>query len=419
MSLHKRVGQVREIYHEYPQHFWALVGARFIDALGGFLLFPFFTLYVTSKFGVGMTEVGLLFGIFSLTNVLGSTAGGALADRLGRRVMVLSGLVLSAIITLMMGLINDLRLFYGVALIVGVFANIGGPASQAMIADLLPEEKRVQGFGIFRVVFNLAATIGPAIGGFLASRSYLSLFIIDAVASTITAVLVYRLIPETKPETSPDQPPESTGQTFRGYARVLRDRRYMFFLIASMLMVSVYMQMSGTLAVYLRDFHGIPEQGFGYILSLNAGMVVLFQFAITRRIEGRPPFLIMAVGTLLYVIGFSMYGLVAVYALFLVAMAIITVGEMLTAPVGQALVAQMAPDDMRGRYMAVYGFSWMIPNALGFYLAGLVIDNLDPRWLWYVAGFIGLIAASAFYFMHLREVAQAKRIPLPATAQEA
>ena len=124
----------------------------------------------------------------------------------------------------------------------------------------------------------------------------------------------------------------------------IRDR----FIGACILMTAVYMQMNTTLSVYLRDIHSVSEQGFGYILSLNAAMVVLFQFAIARRITRYRPLIVMAAGTLLYAIGFGMYGFVSTYVLFLAAMVIITIGEMLTAPTSQALVAELAPEDMRG-----------------------------------------------------------------------
>jgi MFS family permease len=80
-------------------------------------------------------------------------------------------------------------------------------------------------------------------------------------------------------------------------------------------------------------------------------------------------------------------------------MVIITIGEMLVSPVGQALVARFAPEAMRGRYMAVFGFSWVLPSAVGPLLAGLVMDNADPRWVWYAAGLIGLAAAGAFAWL--------------------
>lgn len=398
-SSTKRLKRLRGIYTEYPRQFWVLVVATFIDRLGGALLFPFFTLYITRKFGVGMTQVGIIFGLFSISGVVGSMIGGALTDRLGRKGMLLFGLVMSGLSSLLMGVINSIELFFVTTLFVGLLADAGGPAQQAMVADLLPEEKRAQGFGILRVVFNLAVTIGPLIGGLLASQSYLLLFICDAVASLITAGIVYLALQETRPTSVEHQPQEAMAQTFGGYLRVLRDFAFTWFLGVSMLMVLVYIQMNTTLAVYLRDTHGVPERYFGYILSLNAGMVVLFQFPIARWVTKYRPLIIMAVGTWLYAVGFAMYGFVSTFGLFLLAMAIITIGEMFVAPVGQAIVTRLAPEDMRGRYMAVFGFSWVIPSAVGTLLAGLVMDNADPRWVWYAAGIIGLLAAGAYYLM--------------------
>lgn len=401
-NLTKRLKRIRGIYDEYPRQFWVLVLGTFIDRLGGALLFPFFTLYITRKFGVGMTQVGVIFALFSISGVVGSMFGGALTDRLGRKGMLVFGLVMSAMSTLLMGLVNVIELFFVATLLVGLLANAGGPAQQAMVADLLPEEKRAQGFGILRVVFNLAVSIGPIIGGLLASQSYLILFICDAVASLITAGIVYLALHETRPTSAEDKPEQTLAQTFGGYLDVVRDVIFVWFLSASALMVLVYMQMNTTLAVYLRDTHGISVQFFSYILSLNAAMVVVFQFPITRWISKYRPLIVMTVGTWLYAVGFALYGLVSNYVLFLVAMVIITVGEMFIAPVGQAIVARLAPEEMRGRYMAVFGFSWVIPSAVGPLLAGLVMDNADPRWVWYAAGIIGLIAAGAYYLLEWR-----------------
>lgn len=396
------IERLRGVYKEYPRQFWVLVLGAFIDRLGGALMFPFLTLYVTRKFEVGMTQVGVLFLIFSTSSVVGSMIGGALSDRLGRKGILIFGLVTSALASLLMGLVGRIELFFAVMLAVGLLANSGGPAQQAMVADLLPKNKRSEGYGILRVVANLAFTIGPMLGGFLAMQSYLLLFISDAVASSITAVIVFLAIRETRPARQAGESEPGMAQTFGGYLNVLRDSPFLWFMSASILMVLVYIQMNTTLPVYLRDVHSVPERAYGYILSLNAGMVVLFQFPITRRLNQYRPLVVMSVGTLLYAVGFAMYGLVSVYALFLLAMVIITIGEMLVSPVGQALVAQFAPEDMRGRYMAVYGFSWVVPAATGPLLAGLVMDNADARWLWYIAGVIGLAAAAAYYLLELQ-----------------
>ena len=402
MFFQKPLKRMHDTYAEYPRQFWILVMSRFIDQLGGALVFPFLTLYITRKFHASMTEVGVIFGIVAASGFVGSILGGALTDRLGRKGMVIFGLLSSAAVNLMLAFVTNIELVYVGALFIGLFGNSAGPAHGAMVADLLPEEKRSQGFGILRVVFNLAATIGPAIGGLLAARSFLLLFVCDAVSSTITAIIVALALQETKPEAAEDEPEQTMTETFGGYKDVLRDATFMLFVGAFVLLTFVYMQMHTTLAVYLRDSHGIPAQGFGYLLSMNAAMVVLFQFAVTRRIAKYKPLAIMAVGTLLYAVGFGMYGFASTYALFIVAMIIITIGEMFVAPHSQAMVSKFSPDDMRGRYMAIFGISGGIPWGVGPLVAGLIMDNADPRWLWYAAGLLGLVAAGSFALLQRR-----------------
>ncbi|MDZ7844225.1 MAG: MFS transporter [Anaerolineales bacterium] len=401
------LSKIRTIYQEYPPIFWGILGAMFIDRLGGALIFPFFALYITAKYGVGMTQVGILFTIISTTTVAGSLMGGALTDKFGRKAIIIFGLIVSAASTLLLAFAPSLKVIYAAGAIVGLFGHVAGPAHQAMIADVLPEKKRADGFGLLRVIANLAVTLGPAIGGLLAAQSYTLLFIIDVITSTITALIFFLFIPETKPaaeikegETEPTE--QSLMETLGGYWTVLQDKLYLVFMFGSLLMVMAYMQMNSTLSVFLRDMHGVSDQGYGFILSLNAGMVVLFQFMITRRIKHIPPMITMVVGTLFYAVGFTLYGFIGVYWLFLVAMVIITIGEMIVSPTGQALVAAFSPVEMRGRYMAVYGFTWTIPSAIGPLGAGLIMDNYNPNWVWYGSGIILLFAAGIYTLLHLK-----------------
>jgi MFS family permease len=388
------------VFKEYPGTFWTLIGALFIDRLGGALIFPFLALYLTSKFAIGMTEVGTLFAIISICSFIGSLLGGALTDKFGRRKLMIFGLIASATSTLIIGLANDMRIIYLGSILVGLLSDVGHPATQAMVTDLLPEEKRLDGFGILRVVANLAVTIGPAIGGIIAAKSFVWLFIIDAIASTITALIVFTVLPETKPKASETRQEATILETFKGYSVAIKDVIFMTFLGVTAISTLVYMQMNSTLSVYLRDYHAIDTQHFGYILSMNAAMVVFFQFAVTRKIARFQPMLLMTIGTLFYAIGFAAYGFVNSYTLFLVAMVIITIGEMIVSPTSNALVAKLAPEDMRGRYMAVSGFSWIIPSAIGPLAAGLVMDNLNPNWVWYACGILGMIAVGGFFLLY-------------------
>jgi MFS family permease len=392
----------RSTLQEYPRSFLVLVSASFIDRLGATLIFPFFSLYITQKFNVGMTQAGVLFGIFSISGLIGSMIGGGLTDKFGRKGLVIFGLVVSALSSVSMGFVNNLSTFYILAGFVGLLSDVAGPAYQAMVADMLEEKQRAEGFGILRVVANLAWVFGPMIGGFLASQSYLLLFILDAISSIITAVIVYRMIPETKPEGSEETKQETMFETMGGYVRVAKDRLFFAFVLISILVGVVYLQLYSTLSVFLRDVHGVQVDAFGPLFSINAGTVVLFQFWVTRRVKRYSPMAMMALGTAFYMVGFTAYGFVSGYPLFVVAMLLITIGEMIIMPISQALASRFAPEEMRGRYMAFFGLSWAIPSTFAAWGAGLIMDNFDPRWVWYLSGIIAFIGILGFVALHLK-----------------
>lgn len=407
---------IQRVYRDYPRLFWIVVGVSFIDGVGGTMLFPFFALYITQKFNVGMTEAGFLLGLMSLFGLFGGIIGGALTDRFGRRKLILFGLVFSALSTLTFGLVNKVIWMIPLVIVVGLIGHMSGPAHNAMIADILPEEKRQEGFGILRVVGNFAWIIGPTIGGLLAKSNFFSLFVIDAIISCIVAALIFRLLPETKPEVKTEAgasqaEPESIWKTVLGYSTVLRDMAFVAFIVATMLMLAVYQQMYGTLSVYLDKSHHIDPQGYGFLMTTSAITVVLFQFFVSRWLRGKAPFLMMAFGTLFYMIGFAMFGFVATYWLFAAAVVVITIGEMIVVPVSQGLAANFAPEDMRGRYMAVFGLSWAIPSIVSQALAGIVLDNLNPNLVWYIGGVLCALSALSYYALHLRLGKRERFIP--------
>lgn len=392
--------RTRNVYNEYPRAFWIYNIIVFIDRLGGFMLYPFFALYLTQKFDIGMSTVGLIFGVFSITGMIGSALGGAIADRMGRKTVIIFSLILSSLSALGMGFAPTLGIFIAVVLLVGTLSSIGHPAHEAVVADLLPQEKRAEGYGIIRVVFNVAVIIAPPIAGLLIANSYLTLFLVDAVISLISAAIVLLALPETKPQALAHVKPETMKQTFAGYGKVFKDTPFLAFIGVTVMMTLVYMNMNSTLGVYLRDQHGLPETGYGWLLSINAIIVVLFQFWVTRRLEKYKPLLMMAAGSLLYAVGFAMYGFVPTFALFVIAMIIITIGEMVVSPFQQSLVASFAPEHMRGRYMAVSGLSWSISFTVGPYFAGLLLDSANPSLLWVFCGLVGILATLGFVVLN-------------------
>jgi MFS family permease len=118
------------------------------------------------------------------------------------------------------------------------------------------------------------------------------------------------------------------------------------------------------------------------------------------------------------VIGFGMFGLVAAFWLFMAAIVIITIGEMLVSPTMQTLTANFAPEAMRGRYMAVFGFAWMLPSAIGPGAAGLILDNFNPNLLWYIGAGLCTVSVIGFLLLHLRLGKQSRFAPTPEAVLE-
>ncbi len=394
------------LYRHFPQRFWIVVCVHFIDKVGATLMFPFFALYITSKFHVGMTDAGILLGILSFSGIIGSMIGGGLTDRFGRRKPILFGLVFSAGSSLALGLVNDFRWLYPIAVMVGLLSDVGGPAHAAMIADILRKEQRQEGFGILRVVGNMAWLVGPTVGGFVAKTSFLALFVIDATISCVVAMLFYALMPETKPEPHAAHPHETMRETFTNYHLVLRDHAFVAFLVACILGGVVYIQMYNSLSVYLRDVHGIQPQAYGFLLTSSAITVILFQIWVMHVIKLKPPFAMMAAGALFYLVGFWMFAFVSAYWLIVGAIVIITVGEMIVMPTSQTLAANFARIEMRGRYMAIFELTNKVPAMIGPAAAGIVLDNYRPNLLWHLGALLCGVSAIWFYALHVRLGAQ-------------
>jgi MFS family permease len=287
--------------------------------------------------------------------------------------------------------------------------------SDAMIADLIEEDKRPSAYALLRMVSNAAVAIGPAIGGFLAAKSYMLTFGSAAVGAAIAVLMVALWVKETKPELSAGEEPKRAGG---GYGHIFRDVSFIAFSLASVLLWMAYGPFMQLMAVYMKEGFAIPESGFGLIMTVNALMVVFFQFAVTRVTERYRDAYVMAAGALWTGLGALATILSHNLWFFLVAMVVMTVGELIWAPTSISFVARIAPVDMRGRYMGVYGMVGGIAWAIGPVANGWVYDNISPVSLWYLTLGLATVCTVAFIIVGRVPALSRQAKPAPLGAEE-
>jgi len=347
-----------------------------------------------------MTTVGLLLALNSAAGLAPQLAAGSLADKYGRKVLMAVSLLCSSISLLGLGLAHSLPAFAAMALLYGITGwPLYGPASNAMVADLVEQGRRTQAYGLIRVVHNFGIVIGPSAGGFIiAYGSYLWLFTLSAALSLVFFAVTLLALRETRPQfavaiADPHHGPQP------GFGLILRDNAFLAFCATTMLLTVVYAQLTTTFPVYLRDERHIAENLWGLVMALNAAMVVLFQFPLTSLTDRYRRTVILATGSLFYAVGFGALGWPTEFAYFALLVAVLTVGEMLIVPTANAFVADIAPEAMRGRYMGVFGLVWAMGYGLGPVTGGLIMDRLGGFYIWPATLVLCALAAVVFLAM--------------------
>ncbi len=402
--------------YDYPHAIWTLVGGTFVNTFGGSMVFPIFSLYFTEKFGLSLAEAGLLATIFVAGSFVGNPLGGFLADRIGRKGVMIFALVAEAVLSLSMGLAANSGILVVISLLFGLSVPMFQPASAAMVADLVPAERRAGAYGLLRIAMNAGVALGPVAAammlglarrpdGALPPNAYLPLFVVDAVTSLIFAWMILRRLRETRPGGAARRSPgdavaartASPADRGSGYGRVFADRAFMIFVLLYGLIGVVYSQMNTTFGVYMNRTYGIPQEQYSLMLASNALLVVLFQLPIARWVDRHERGSMLALGAALYGVGFGLIGYARTNVVFEMAVIVVTMGEMIIVPASQTIAADLAPVDMRGRYQAVYGMMAGVGFGIGPVLAGALFDAGLGQWIWIGALIIGLFVAACYH----------------------
>jgi len=387
-SLRSRIRNVRG---RYPAEFWLLFWGTLLSSAAGGLVWPYLTIFVRQQLNVPMTTVALLLTVNAAAGLIGLSVAGPAADRFGRKPVMLASLTAQGAAMVCMSLAASLPAWIGVMALFGAFNPLFRVGADSMMADLLSAEQRPGGYALLRMISNLGIVVGPIFGGFLIAVSYDIAFYASAAASFLFALLILLRTRETLPSRLGEG-----AQPGGGYGPVLRDRPFLLFVGTYAISGMAYIILMVLLPVYAKENFGVVERQYGFILATNAAMVVLFQFPVTRWTSRRSPLPILALGSLFYAAGVGSVARGSGFGAFWLSMVILTVGEMIMVPTSTTLTANLAPVEMRGRYVGLYTLTWTVGLGVGPVVGGFLNDRLAPVAIWYGGLALALTAALGF-----------------------
>jgi MFS family permease len=412
---------IADLRGEFPRVVLVLAAGDLVASFGFSLFFPFLTIYLVQTLGASAAEAGLVVAAYSLCSIVSAVVGGWLADRIGRRPVLIGSITCTTLLVLSMAIAVETWQIGLVMLLLGCTDPAFVPAARAAVADAVDEDRRPRAFGLLAVANAVGWIAGPVIGAGLSTLGYGLLFAISGLLIGTYVVIGVRWLPETRPRrvgagsaaVSP-RPLVGAGSGLSAgegttalpggmpgtppVTGLDRPRLQVFaaFLPLLAVMAGVTFLWVTTLPIYAAGSLGLPTPTWGLLFGLNGLLIVAFQLRVSRACEKRSKPRLLALSLGLYMAGLSIVGLlsppVAVPGLALT-IAFVTLGEMVMMPVVPAFVSDLAPPHRRGAFQGMALAASGLGSGLGPPIAGAVLDAGQgvALWIWSAAA-LGMVA---------------------------
>jgi MFS family permease len=372
----------RDAYAGLPREVWLLSLAIFVNRCGTMVM-PFLTLYLTSELEMNDAAAGRLISVYGVGSVCGAYASGRWCDRIGPLRLQTACLLLAAPCYLLIGAWNSWPPIAANLFVLSFLNEAVRPASATAIARLTTSANRTRAFALQRLAANLGFSFGPAIGGVLAQANFQLLFWVDAGTTLVAGIALWRFFGFGRYGEAANAPVAHHGAA--ASTAPLRDRTFVAFLLLTLATMTVFMQFGSTYPLYLRDHFRLSEPQIGLMFAVNTSIIVGFEMLLMDAVKGWPLLGTIGWGSAIACLGFGILplGATGLYAVF--AMAVVTIGEMLSFPLSSAYVTSRG-----GARMSSYNGWHTMTHSLAAIIgpaAGGALYGVNHDWPW-IAGLV-------------------------------
>lgn len=380
----------------YPKAVNLLLAATSVLTLARAITLPYLVIYLSTSFGLSVAEIGLVVGSTLIIGSLLSLYGGFLLDKLANFWLILIFSALYAIGFLGTFLAGELWLFYLCLVAINLAYAVIDIAVKSGFGNLLPVAERSEAFSIKYTLTNVGYAVGPFLGAGLAQLDISLPFVLSAGLSAGFTLAYWRWgerglrNDDTQPQPAP----------FLAVGKLLlRDQPLVCFTLGGLLCAVVFGQFTAWLSQYLVTTT-TPENTYRVISSIvatNATLVICLQYSIGRRISQRHLNLWLATGLGLFILGLIGFALADSLLLWVLAMAVFTLGEIIVFPAEYMFIDNIAPNHLRGMYYAAQNLG-NLGAALGPVLCGLVLAT-QPAHNIFVMLVLFVMVGGGFYWL--------------------
>jgi len=365
------------------------------------MVLPFLVVYLTKELHFSAAQAGLAFAVYGAAAIGAGPLSGRLSDRIGALPIMRASLLMSGLVVLLYPLARTVAAVYFATFIWAATSELFRPASLAAITHVVNAEQRKPAYAVNRLAINLGMSIGPALGGFLATVSFRSMFIVDG-GTTILAALVLMLTRWSAPTGGT----KHSAHKHHGEAKaILRNGKLLVFLFAEFLVAVVFYQHESTLSLFIVNNLNFSPAFYGALFTMNTLLIVALEVPINQATAHWPAAWSLLAGCVLFALGFGGLAIVASATGILVTVVLWTFGEMMLFPAMSAYLGDIAPPAQRGAYMGAYSMSLSLALTFGPWAGTQLLAFWGPTTLWLIMfGFGALAAALMVYATPRRQI---------------
>lgn len=402
--------KLAKIWQRYDRAIWVRAIGTVLTTVTSFAIRPFLAVYLYSK-TASVYYIGIILGLAPLMGVFTNLWGGSLADKNGRKPLMVYSLMLQGVSMLGYVFAQTPLHFALVSVLNGAASSLYFPAANAQITDIVPEHQRSEVFAFMHTALNVGAAVGPMLGLLMVKINQNLAFICSSASLFVYGFLVLLLVPETW------HAPTMTGsnaQTLRrgadkeedavpkkrGWQKIEEHLLLVSFTLLAMPITLLYAQVESNFPLYLKANFDNYLSIFTTLMTLNGTIVVLSAVWLAKKTEKLYLPNVLVVSYVLFAlvgVGYGFGPWAKTIPLLFVAEVIFTVGEGITFPNQNKLISLIAPEEMRGRYFSVFSLNWGISKSIGPLLGAAVFAHFGGLALFLSISSLLLVAGILVY----------------------